>query len=303
MELSADEWIRLGRECLDAGTLFLLVTGGEPFLREDFRKIYEALSEMGFIITLYTNGTLITDETINWLSKRPPAKLTITLYGASCETYKQLCGDGKAFDRVYGNFKKLIDAGINLNIRSTITKRNLHDLDAMRQIAFLHDIPFDYSCMIYKPVRGAVSDAESERLSPEEIIKLRSKDILPDFIKPGDYTYLKKEIKSKLPPLSCTAASCSWWITWDGRLTPCSLMDTPYVKIKDKTFDQLWREIQEMVKDIPGATKCKSCPDKEYCSVCPGILQAETGTFDQTSDYICDFAHRLKSGFQMCKEI
>jgi MoaA/NifB/PqqE/SkfB family radical SAM enzyme len=35
-ELSAKEWLDLGKEAAGCGMVYLLLTGGEPFLREDF---------------------------------------------------------------------------------------------------------------------------------------------------------------------------------------------------------------------------------------------------------------------------
>ena len=56
---SLDEWISLAKQMKDAGTLFLLITGGEPLLFPQFKELYCALKDMGMILTLNTNGTLI----------------------------------------------------------------------------------------------------------------------------------------------------------------------------------------------------------------------------------------------------
>ena len=61
-ELTADQWIELGRQCKDAGMAFLLITGGEPTIRKDFCEIYSALSQMGLSIVINTNATNFSDE-------------------------------------------------------------------------------------------------------------------------------------------------------------------------------------------------------------------------------------------------
>lgn len=68
--------------------LFLLLTGGEPFLRKDFRQIYTELKKLGLLISINTNATLIDEETVEWLKKDPPMKVNVTLYGGGNETYK-----------------------------------------------------------------------------------------------------------------------------------------------------------------------------------------------------------------------
>lgn len=61
-ELTADQWIDLARQAAEMGVGSLLLTGGEPMLRPDFKEIYRAIYRMGFILELYTNATLITPE-------------------------------------------------------------------------------------------------------------------------------------------------------------------------------------------------------------------------------------------------
>ncbi len=122
-ERSADEWIDMGRQTSEAGTLFLLITGGEPLLRPDFRKIYESLNQMGFILTIFTNGILIDENFIKWISKIPPNKIGVTLYGASPDTYKQITGNADGFEKTLRGIDLLLNSGISVELRTTITKR------------------------------------------------------------------------------------------------------------------------------------------------------------------------------------
>ena len=71
-EMSAAQWLELARQAKDNGLLFLLLTGGEVFLRRDFFDIYEPLTRMGFVITLFTNGTLVTSAIAERLGRVPP---------------------------------------------------------------------------------------------------------------------------------------------------------------------------------------------------------------------------------------
>ena len=71
-----------GRE----GMLYLLLTGGEPFLYPDFWNLYEALNRMGFVISINTNGSMIDEAVVERLRERPPMKINLTLYGAKDST-------------------------------------------------------------------------------------------------------------------------------------------------------------------------------------------------------------------------
>ena len=61
-ELSAAEWIEIGRQAAGAGMVFLLITGGEPLIRKDFPEIYLGLKKLGLLISINTNASLLTDE-------------------------------------------------------------------------------------------------------------------------------------------------------------------------------------------------------------------------------------------------
>lgn len=87
-----DFWLELARQAKEQGMLYLLLTGGEPFLYPDFWMLYEELVKMGFVISINSNGSLIDEKIIEKLKKYPPARINITLYGASDETYERLCG-------------------------------------------------------------------------------------------------------------------------------------------------------------------------------------------------------------------
>lgn len=88
---TAEEWLEIGRQMKKAGVLFLLLTGGEPFLYPDFKRLYLGLKQMGMILTINTNGTLIDEELADFFAKNKPRRINITLYGTDEETYINLC--------------------------------------------------------------------------------------------------------------------------------------------------------------------------------------------------------------------
>ena len=94
------QWLSIAEQARDAGMLYLLLTGGEPFLWQDFWPLYERLSTMGFLISINSNGTLLDEARVARLAEHPPTRINITLYGAGNETYEALCGRSGMFDRV-----------------------------------------------------------------------------------------------------------------------------------------------------------------------------------------------------------
>ena len=92
-----DEHCRLLDELADAGCLWLLYTGGEIFARRDFLDIYTYAKKKGFLITLFTNGTLITERIADHLVAWRPFAIEITLYGLT--TARPTSGSPASRDR------------------------------------------------------------------------------------------------------------------------------------------------------------------------------------------------------------
>ena len=91
-ELPTAEVKRLIAEAAEAGCFSLLLTGGEPFVRADFREIYLHAKKLGLLIFLFTNGSAIPADFLPVLRRYPPALIDISLYGASEETYARVTG-------------------------------------------------------------------------------------------------------------------------------------------------------------------------------------------------------------------
>src|SRR5262249_52287734 len=91
-ELTTAEHRRILDEMAAAGCLWLLYTGGEIFARRDFLDIYTHARRNGFIVTLFTNATLITGKIADCLTEFRPLAVEVTLYGRTRETYERLTG-------------------------------------------------------------------------------------------------------------------------------------------------------------------------------------------------------------------
>lgn len=278
-EHTAAEWIDMGRQMLSAGTLEILLTGGEVFLRPDFREIYEAFSEMGFLLYIYSNGYLIDEQTVKWLSKRPPMRLRITLYGASNETYEKVTGVKGAFDRVLQNIDNILVTNIPLSLAATLISDNIGDERQMDNIAAERNLKIVKTSGVMKPVRGARSDSENVRMNIGQMIR---ENPLAE----------KVEVFGLSPdPFAvCSSNGCGYWITWDGKMTICSFIEKPCTHPFEGDFKTAWDKLQEMLKEVKKPAECGDCRYARFCIACPGLFASETGFTDQTNGYICETA-------------
>jgi radical SAM protein with 4Fe4S-binding SPASM domain len=302
-EKSAKEWIGLAKEAVEAGMLYLLLTGGEIFLRKDFQTIYEEISQMGIIKSIYSNGTLITPEIAKWLGRIPPSQIDITLYGASRDTYARVCGDANGFDRAINGIDLLISEGINVQIRTTVIKSNKDDYDRLEEIAGMRGIDLRIVDYVSPRREGCLTCPEVERLSPVELVTyekhifdgMRNRNNATkanNCIEKVDVeelsTYHRKSNDEY--PFQCDNGQNSFWVTWDGKMIPCSLLDEPYSLPFQQGFTASWKGLAEACRTVPVCGTCKKCTLQDFCISCPARLKSETGSFRQPAPYLCELA-------------
>ena len=139
-ELTAKQWIEIAKQAKEQGMVFALLTGGEPFLRKDFFEIYHAMQRMGLMISINTNGSLISGKIREQLLENPPARINISLYGGCVETYRNMCGND-AFEQVVENMRVLKEHGIAVCMNVSLTPHNYQDMEKIYEIANQLEIP------------------------------------------------------------------------------------------------------------------------------------------------------------------
>ncbi len=311
-ELNTAQWLSLAADAQQKGMLLLLLTGGEPFLRKDFREIYFRCHELGLLVSINTNGTLITDDVIDFLRKIPPLRVNVTLYGASAETYEKLCGDAEAYERAYHAVLALKQAGIQVKLNYSATPQTLKDASTVYKFARDHDFFIQTATYMFPPVRACENSiCNITRLTPEQAAqakweydgyrfteeerKLRVEQILA-----GEYRTEFNECQ-ELPtePIRCRAGSTTFWVTYNGQIRPCGMMQVPSVDLESLGFQNAWERIRKEREKIMIPAKCTSCKWKNVCEFCPAVCYAENGTFEESPDYMCQ---KMKSYLECAKK-
>ena len=296
---SAEEWISLARKARNSGMLFLLITGGEPFTHPEIRTIIEELHKMGFILTINTNGTLIDEETVNWLKKSSPARINVTLYGANNETYNRLCRCPDGFSRVDKAITLLKENGITVKINCSVTPHNSNDLPEIISYANRNGLVIQPTAYMFPSV-----DKKSEnnyRFTPEKAAYYTA---YIDYLLNGKDKFLSFSKNNIIPAdsddtcgktgegVKCRAGKCSFWITWDGMMLPCGMFPRDGKKNAfDSDFDELWIDLKAKTKKIRLPAECASCKMKEDCKVCAAMVISENGCFDKVPEYRCRFVN------------
>ena len=134
-ELSLAEHCQLLDQLQDAGCLWILYTGGEIFGRKDFPDIYMEAKKRGFLVTLFTNGTLISASIADMLAEWRPFAVEVTLYGATRETYEALTRVPGSYARCMRGIKLLKERGLPVKLKTVPTTINRHEVYEMKRLA------------------------------------------------------------------------------------------------------------------------------------------------------------------------
>lgn len=306
-ELTAAEWLALGRESADAGMAFLLITGGEPTLRPDFPEIYEGLVRMGISISINTNGTLFTPAVRDVFHRLPPGHVNITLYGTCREDYAALCGDAGAYDRVVEALDWLKSEGILVHLNTTITPTNLHHWEQLEQFAARRELDLRMTSYCFPPVRREECSACADfgRLSPEIAGELIARDVL---FREGPEAILRRARDIDVPlqsscdldvgePMRCMAGRSQFWVNWNGTVAPCGMLKEPVIQ-PHGSFTAQWERLRKAVAKITLCPDCVSCPERASCTNCAAVTYTETGRFDGKPEYMCALNRAYRQAVQ-----
>lgn len=300
--ISGKQWIKYAKEAFDAGMLFPLITGGEPFLHPDFKEIMVGMQDLGMQVSINSNGTMIDEEIAEWLSHHTPTRINITVYGASEEAYQKLCGNKDAFYKMKEAVKLLKKYQIPVKFNTSITPENVNELDGIMQFAKNMDVPIQVATYMFPPIRRDSSMiGKNNRLSPEQAAFARVKaDYLQndlswfkgqanrfshfvDLEKIDFNKFEKQELK-----MVCRAGLSSLWIDWQGNMINCGMYSSAKVSLKNKTIKEAWKEIRNKTREVRYAPYCSICPNRALCHPCIAMVSNECGDVNGKPDYICE---------------
>lgn len=298
--IPAKEWIVLAEKCRERGMLYLLLTGGEPLTHPQFKEIYTAVRNMGLVVSLNTNGTLIDDEMVAFLAANPPAKVNMSLYGASRETYDRLCGVPEAYDRAMHALREMRKAGITVKINYSATRYNAADAEGIYAAARENECHIQATGYMFPPLRRDESSiGVNDRMTPEEDAEFtiecdRRRMTEEEFINVSRMRVSRTEgcldgecLDAPSERIRCRAGSTAFWVNWNGDITPCGMMTIKAANVREDGFDKAWQAVRDETAKIFMPAKCTNCGDKEVCIVCAAACYCETGRFDGVPEYLC----------------
>jgi radical SAM protein with 4Fe4S-binding SPASM domain len=330
-ELTYEEHCRLLDEMAAEGCLWLLYTGGEIFVRRDFVDIYSYAKKAGFLITLFTNATLITPRVAEYLAAWTPFSIEVSLYGRTAETHDRVTGVAGSFDKTMRGVRFLMEVGLLPILKTMVLKPNVHEIwDLKRYVEEELGLEFRFDAMInprvdpstrLKPPSGSTLSrpcAEAWgsrrvdsslapldlRLSPEEVVELDLKEpnrknewikFCEHFKGPANNSADGGEL------YACGGTHNAFAIDASGRLSTCVLWHGDAYDLRKGSFKEGWEEFLLKVsrKKANRKTKCLTCELRSMCGMCPANGVLECGDAEEPVDFLCQVAHLRAYAFEI----
>lgn len=127
----------------DAGVLWLQLTGGEPLIDKLFPQVYSLAWNLGMMIGVSSNGSRLNNpEILELLTTRRPYRLTLSVYGATEESYDGLTRRRGSFRKFERGLAAAVEAKLPIKLNIVVARHNEHELAAMKTMAQQRGLPY-----------------------------------------------------------------------------------------------------------------------------------------------------------------
>lgn len=112
----------------------LNITGGEPFIRNDFEQIVKAIAEnTHFSYAILSNGSLLTTQAMQWLKTFPPRFVQVSIEGS--ETTNDRIRSKGSYRKTISAIRQLKRIGVRVMVSFTASKENYREFPEVAKLA------------------------------------------------------------------------------------------------------------------------------------------------------------------------
>ncbi|MCX7981510.1 MAG: radical SAM protein [Syntrophales bacterium] len=293
-ELSTTECLKIIEQMAMLGTSIVILTGGEPLLRPDFKDIATYGTEMGLRMVLATNGTMLTEEIVYQMKEAGISRVSVSLDGPDAEFHDRFRQVEGAFAGAIRGIELLKEMHMEFQINTTITFQNF------RLMEKIHDLAVDLGAQAHHifllvPV-GRAKSMEVENISPEAYERAliwfadHAKECpieLKATCAPHYYRiYREKGFKSpEMMTRGCLGGISFCFISHTGIVQPCGYLEINCGNVTKESLVNIWEQSEIFLKlrNLRGYKgKCGSC---EFIKICGGC---RARAFEATGDFLAE---------------
>lgn len=279
--MNYEESIRLLDDLQEMAPPLLVLTGGDPMMRRDLHELIREATRRGLTVALSPAATArLVKADFHALKEAGVHRLSLSLDGATRETHDEFRGVPHTFDRTLEAARLATEAGIPLQINTTITKSTLGEFDAF--VELMKEMkPAMWSVFLVVPTGRASYDTMPTAEEVEAVWK-KLADIsrdLPFDVKTTEGHHFRRvtmqDAKEKgLPPsrhaLPTRDGKGILFISHTGEIQPSGFLPLTAGNVRTDKVSDVYRNHPLFIKlrdDNSLTGKCGRC---SYRSICGG---------------------------------
>lgn len=300
-ELSTDEAKKLFDNVAEMGFPIIILTGGEPLLREDIFELAEYGDKLGLRMVMAPNGTLVTEDTAKKMAASGIKRISVSIDGATKESHDEFRGVKGAFEGAMHGIENAKKAGIEFQINTTITKDNLHEIPEILNLAISLGAVAHHIFLLVPTGRGKyIAEKTIDAKTYEKTLNwfYEQRDKVPLQLKatcaPHYYRILRQRAKRDGKSVDfdtfgldamtrgCLGGIGFCFISHVGKVQPCGFLDLDCGNVKEKTFREVWKDSQifNNLRDYDSLSgKCGGCGYNKVCGGCRARAYEATGDY------------------------
>ncbi len=303
-ELPYEEVIRILDQLHDEGVLWICFTGGEIFMQQDFFDIYLYAKDKGFLITLFTNVTMITKKIADFLAEHPPFSVSTSCHGATEETFDKVTQVNGSFQCFKEGIRFLLERNLPVNVKTKAMTLNKHQLDEIKAFIEGLGLKCQVSTDIYPRLNGDLEPCEY-RLSPDEVIAVSEQ-----FANDCEHKECQAQHASwePMPPpddrlYRCGCGTTQVHISAWGKLGACTFVGQPRADLRKTSVAEGIAEVFPLVRATTYQTNssCRTCHVHRLCHKMPSIAWAENDDPEQPVEHFCQVAFKQADRLEAMK--
>jgi radical SAM protein with 4Fe4S-binding SPASM domain len=296
----------------------VVLSGGEPLLRDDVFDIARYGTDKGLRMCLATNGTLVTEETCAKLKQAEIKMVSLSIDGASAETHDNFRNQEGAFKGAMEAIRLFNKHKIPFLVNSSFTLRNRHEIPEIYKLVKGLGASAWYMFMIVPTGRG---EDIMEELIPEDIYdeilewhyeveKQEDELLMRPTCAPHYYRTVRQKAKEEGSKFQrrnlkfstggskgCLAGQLICLIDVDGEVLPCSYFPKSAGNIFNLGLKKIWEnsELFLSLRDFKSyKDNCGKCEYLQVCGGCRARAYAVTGDYLAQEPYCSYVPVRLR---------
>lgn len=302
-EMGTGRILALLDEIADAGCLHLLFTGGEPLIRDDFGIIYSHAKKKGFLVTVFSNGTMISEAVLGLFEDLPPRAVEVSMYGATTATYEGITGVQGSFEKFLKGITRLHERSIPVRLKTVLMNQNRHEYFSIAGFAGRMGLQFRADAAIFPCLDGDRGPLDL-RVPAEDVVAMEFAD--PERAAAWKQFFERTQGQVLSGALyDCGAGLTSFHVNPYGFLQPCIMAGGIQYDLAKGRFLDGWLGVVADIRQKKGVktAECGGCEERHLCGYCPPFFGLENGAEDERSEYLCALGrHRLRAIRNMATE-